>query len=212
MKMKKYLILALSVSLVAVSCSKKESSDNENIKKQDNTSQNTQQTNKNNNVSTNNPGNTSPASSFGVKNIGNVDRKEMIDFTWNENGKDVKLSDYKGKVIVLNFWATWCGPCRKELPSLSQLSNDLKDKNFKLIGISVDDNQAIVDNFLKTNSLSYTILQEPNQLVAKYMSAAGQNENVIPQTYIIDRNGKVVESLIGSRSKEDFLSIINKYL
>ena len=148
-----------------------------------------------------------------MKNIGSADKKqEMVDFTWSENGKDVKLSDFKGKVIVLNFWATWCGPCKRELPSLSQLSTDLKNKNFKMIGVSVDDDQATVDNFLRSNNLSYTILHEPNKLVAKYMEVAGVADNVIPQTFIIDKNGKIVESLIGSRSKEDFMTIINKYL
>lgn len=198
----------LSVSLAFVSCNKNENTDNSN-KKQDNSTQNTQQVNKNNN--SNNTSGT-PAS-FEVKNIGSSENKqEMVDFTWNENGKDVKLSDFKGKVIVLNFWATWCGPCKRELPSLSQLSTDLKSKNFKMIGVSVDDDQATVDNFLKSNNLSYTILHEPNQLVAKYMAVAGVSDNVIPQTFIIDKNGKVVESLIGSRSKEDFMTIINKYL
>ena len=215
--MKKLSTLILFVSLLSaavafVSCSKSDTSDNTN-KKQDNTTQNTTKQTTQNNTATNNNNTSSSPASYEVKNIGSADKKlEMIDFTWNENGKEVKLSDFKGKVIVLNFWATWCGPCRKELPSLSQLSTDLKDKNFKMIGISVDNEQATVDNFLKSNSLSYTILHEPNQLVSKYMAIAGVSDDVIPQTFIIDKNGKVVESLIGSRSKEDFMTIINKYL
>ncbi len=200
--MKKLSIFALAVSLVFGACSKQGTDESRDTKKQDNNPQN----------KTNNQSN-SAGPSFKVKSIGDAEGKmEMVDFTWNENGKDTKLSDYKGKVIVLNFWATWCGPCKKELPSLSQLSSDLKDKNFKMIGISVDDDQATVDNFLNANKLSYTILHEPAGLVSKYMSVTGQNENVIPQTYIIDKQGKVVEALIGSRSKEDFLTIINKYL
>ncbi|HJY63692.1 MAG TPA: TlpA disulfide reductase family protein, partial [Ignavibacteria bacterium] len=139
-------------------------------------------------------------------------KDDMVDFTWNENGKDVKLSDYKGKVILVNFWATWCGPCRRELPSLSQISNELKDKDFKMVGVSVDDNPAALSGFLQSNSLSYTILHEPNELVGKYMEVTGQRDNVIPQTYLIDKKGKVVEVIIGSRSKSDFLSLINKYL
>jgi thiol-disulfide isomerase/thioredoxin len=136
----------------------------------------------------------------------------MVDFSWRENGKDIKLSDYKGKVIVVNFWATWCGPCRKELPSLSQISSELKDKDFKLIGVSVDQEQADLKGFLKSYDLSYSIVHKPDKLLEQYMSAAGQNQNVIPQTYIIDKNGKVVEVVIGARTKSDFLSLINKYL
>ena len=88
----------------------------------------------------------------------------------------------------------------------------MKDKDFKMIGVSVDDNQEVLNSFLQTNNLSYTIVYEPEQLVTTYMSAAGQNQNVVPQTYIIDKNGKVVEAIMGSRSKADFLGMIKKYL
>ena len=155
---------------------------------------------------------TGQTASYKVDKIGASSKDDMVDFTWNENGKDVKLSDYKGKVILVNFWATWCGPCRRELPSLSQISNELKDKDFKMVGVSVDDNPAALSGFLQSNSLSYTILHEPNELVGKYMEVTGQRDNVIPQTYLIDKKGKVVEVIIGSRSKSDFLSLINKYL
>lgn len=128
------------------------------------------------------------------------------------SGRPQSLAQWKGKVLVVNFWATWCPPCRKELPDLSTISTELKDKDFKMIGVSVDDNQEVLNNFLKSNNLPYTIVFEPNELVQKYMNAAGQNQNVVPQTYIIDKNGKVVEAIMGSRSKSDFLSIINKYL
>jgi thiol-disulfide isomerase/thioredoxin len=140
------------------------------------------------------------------------EQPSFIDFSWNENGKEVKLSDYKGKVILVNFWATWCGPCRRELPSLSQISSELKDKDFKLVGVSVDDELETVNNFLKGNSLSYSIVHRPDNLLNQYMQATGQRDNVIPQSYIIDKNGKVVEIVIGSRSKADFLNLINKYL
>ena len=137
----------------------------------------------------------------------------MVDYSWSENGKEMKLSDHKGKVILVNFWATWCPPCRKELPDLSKISTELKDKNFVMIGVSVDDNKEVLEKFLQANKLPYTIVFEPtSELVNKYMEAAGQNQNVVPQTYIIDKNGKVVEAILGSRSKEDFLKLINKYL
>lgn len=156
---------------------------------------------------------TGSTASFKVSEVdSDVKKNELVDFKWSENGKEMKLSDYKGKVILLNFWATWCPPCRKELPDLSTISTELKDKDFKMIGVSVDDNQEVLNNFLQTNNLSYTIVYEPEQLVTKYMSAAGQNQNVVPQTYIIDKNGKVVEAIMGSRSKADFLGMIKKYL
>lgn len=196
-----FLVLILAAA-VSFNCSK--TTEKTDVKPQDN-KQNTQQQKQD----------TKPASgsSFVVKDVDkDVTKNEMVDFKWDENGKEMKLSDYKGKVILLNFWATWCPPCRKELPDLSTLSTELKDKDFKMIGVSVDDNQEVLNSFLKINNLSYTVVFEPNELVAKYMTSAGQNQNVVPQTYIIDKNGKVVEAIMGSRSKADFLSLINKYL
>jgi len=205
--MKKLIILAIAASISFYSCSKDDGSTSDNKKQEDIKKQ--QQTQNNN--SNNNQNNS--ASVFPVKSVGPAGGKnESVDFSWMEGGQEKKLSDYKGKVVLLNFWATWCGPCKRELPDLSSLSTDLKDKDFKLIGVSVDNQQAAVDNFLVSNKLSYTILHEPSSLVARYMNASGQNEDVIPQTYIIDKKGKVVEAIVGSRSKEDFLKIINKYL
>lgn len=201
--MKRVLLAVILAAAVSFNCSK--TTEKTDVKTQDN-KQNTQQQQKQD---------TKPASgsSFAVKDVDkDVTKNEMVDFKWDENGKEMKLSDYKGKVILLNFWATWCPPCRKELPDLSTLSTELKDKDFKMIGVSVDDNQEVLNNFLKSNNLSYTVVYEPNELVSKYMTSAGQNQNVVPQTYIIDKNGKVVEAIMGSRSKADFLSLINKYL
>ncbi len=203
------MLLAVFISF---SCSKT-SETNKDVKPTD-TKQNTnQQQNNNQQQNQQKSTTTGAASSYAVKDVDdNVKKDQMVDFKWDENGKEMKLSDYKGKVILINFWATWCPPCRKELPDLSTLSGEFKDKDFKMIGVSVDDNQEVLNNFLKTNNLAYTIVYEPNELVSKYMESAGQNQNVVPQTYIIDKNGKVVEAIMGARSKSDFISIINKYL
>ncbi len=206
--MYKLFFVILLAAFVSLNCSKV-SETNKDVKPTDSKQQTTQQNQQN----TGQQQTTSTASSYAVKDVDeDVKKNEMVDFKWVEGGKEIKLSDYKGKVILLNFWATWCPPCRKELPDLSTLSSELKDKDFKMIGVSVDDNQEVLNNFLKTNNLPYTILFEPNVLVSKYMDAAGQNQNVVPQTYIIDKNGKVVEAIMGARSKADFISLINKYL
>jgi len=204
--MKKIILFSLAAVFLFASCSKDKNTtttrdtQNPSTRQAPNNNQTTQQTN-------------SGMLSHEVKSVGSAEKKdEFVDFSWQENGKEMKLSDFKGKVILLNFWATWCGPCKRELPSLSQLSVDLKDKNFKLIGVSVDQDQGAVESYLSANNLSYTVLHEPSQLVGKYMQVTGQNQDVIPQTYIIDKNGKVVETIIGSREKDDFLKIINKYL
>ena len=145
-------------------------------------------------------------------NTQNPHYPELVDFSWNENGQEKKLSDFKGKVILLNFWATWCPPCKRELPDLSSIARDLDGKDFKIIGISVDEQPGAMESYLKANSLPYTVIHEQGDLLGKYMSVTGGDQNVIPQTFIIYKKGRVVETLIGSRSKQDFLSLINKYL
>jgi len=197
----RYFIVIFITGVLFISCSKKNdtTATQKDTPKQNN-SQNTSQQQ------------TGATPSYKVTNVSTAGKNEMVDFTWSENGKDVKLSDYKGKVILVNFWATWCPPCKKELPSLSQIASELKDKDFKMIGVSVDDNQSVLNSYLQSNSLPYTIVHEPDQLVQKYMEATGQNQNVVPQTYLIDKKGKVVEVIIGAKSKSDFINLINKYL
>lgn len=215
--MYRYSFIIFAAVLFFSGCGKKDDpsvkydNKNQNTSQQNSTQQNSQQTQQNSQQTTQTQ--QTSQESFPVKTVGeSAGKNQMVDFTWTEDGKEKKLSDYKGKVILLNFWATWCPPCKKELPSLSQISTELKDKDFKMIGVSVDDNQEVLNSFLKSNSLPYTIVFEPNQLVSKYMSATGQNQNVVPQTYLIDKNGKVVETILGARSKQDFLDLINKYL
>ena len=208
--MYKLLPVLLLTALLSLNCSKESTTktDKPTDEKKTTQQQNTQQQPGDQNKQV-----TGSSASYKVSEVdSDVKKNELVDFKWNENGKEMKLSDYKGKVILLNFWATWCPPCRKELPDLSTISTELKDKDFKMIGVSVDDNQEVLNTFLQSNKLSYTIVFEPEQLVTKYMSAAGQNQNVVPQTYIIDKNGKVVEAIMGSRSKADFLEMIKKYL
>lgn len=206
--MYKYFAIIFAAAVLYSGCGKKE----DPSVKYDNKNQNTQQNSQNQQQQSNQTQQKSQES-FAVKTVGeSAGKNQMVDFTWTEDGKEKKLSDYKGKVILLNFWATWCPPCKKELPALSQISTELKDKDFKMIGVSVDDNMEVLNTFLKSNNLSYTIVFEPNQLVTKYMNATGQNQNVVPQTYLIDKNGKVVETILGAKSKQDFLDLINKYL
>lgn len=200
--MYKIVLILLVSAFVSFNCTKKDDV-LKDTKQKDGKTQKDNTTNQN----------TATGVSYAVKSVGTADKKnDMIDFSWSENGKEVKLSDHKGKVILLNFWATWCPPCRKELPDLAQISAELKGKDFVMIGVSVDDNQEILDKFLQTNKIPYTVVFEPNELVGKYMMTAGQTQNVVPQTYIIDKEGKVVEAILGSRSKSDFLSLISKHL
>lgn len=135
-------------------------------------------------------------------------------FTWTENGSKKSLNDLKGKVVLLNFWATWCGPCKKEMPDLSKISEELKDKNFQMIGLNVFQQASApkIEDFLKTNPISYTTVDGNEDLVQAFAKASGNDMSAVPTTFILDKNGKIVETVVGGRDKDAFMKLINKYL
>ena len=132
---------------------------------------------------------TETATDNGLKyaKIGNVTEssgsKVAPNFTWQENGKEMSLSGLKGKVVLVNMWATWCGPCIKEMPDLSALSEEYKDKDFKMVGVSVFPQEGTkkVDEFLKTNPVSYWVVEGNEQVVNAFSKADGSEINGIRQ-------------------------------
>lgn len=122
--------------------------------------------------------------------------KQIPDFTLKDiNGKDVAFYSFKGKVILLNFWATWCGPCREEMPSLINLYKSYKDKGFVVIGISVDTSDKPVRRFINDNAIIFPILMDSDKEVSfDIFGVLG-----LPTSYLIDRNGVVVEKFLGER-------------
>lgn len=135
-------------------------------------------------------------------------------FTWDENGKSVSLKDNQDKIVLINFWATWCKPCVAEMPDLSAISEELSGKDFKMIGVSIDKTADInkVSDFLKARPVSYTIVYGNDDISNAFGEADGKPIEGIPTTYIIDKKGKIVETIVGSRSKEDFMKLIKKHL
>lgn len=135
-------------------------------------------------------------------------------FTWTENGSKKSLNDLKGKVVFLNFWATWCGPCKKEIPDLMKISDELKDKNFQLIGLNVFQQPTApkIEDYLKTNPLTYITIDGNDELVKAFKDASGNSMEAVPTTFILDKTGKIVETVVGSRDKEAYTKLITKYL
>lgn len=117
----------------------------------------------------------------------------------NENGLSQNLMQYKGKIVVLNFWATWCPPCREEMPELSALHNEYKAKNVVVLGLAVDE-LSLVKEFATSTPVSYPLLvaeDEGMQLASDF----GNNQGVLPYTVIIDQDGRVLNSYFGRISK-----------
>ena len=140
---------------------------------------------------------------------GQMTTKKAPDFTLkNIDGRNYSLSSANGKVIILDFWATWCPPCRKEIPHFVELASKYKRQGLEIIGISLDrEGVGVVKSFAENNGINYPILMGNEQVVAKYGGIRG-----IPTTFVIDRKGQIVEKAVGYRDKTFFESIIKKYL
>lgn len=141
-------------------------------------------------------------------------KKSAPNVIWSENGKENSLSSLKGNVVLLNFWATWCGPCIREMPDLSAISEELKDKNFKMLGMNVfqQEGSKKVADFLTAKPVSYTVLDGNQEVVDAFSEANGSLIEAVPTTFIIDKDGKIAETIVGGRDKASFLKIINKYM
>ena len=103
------------------------------------------------------------------------------------DGNPVKLSDFKGKVVILNFWATWCPPCRREIPTFVSLQKQYADKGLVIIGVSLDEKGPdVVKPFVAKMGINYPVVMGDPKIAADYGGIA-----VVPTTFLIDRNGKV---------------------
>ena len=109
------------------------------------------------------------------------------------NGELVRLSDFRGKVVLLNFWATWCPPCRKEMPAMQQLYQAYKDKGLEIVAVSVDTaSTGEVRAFVEELGLTFPVLHDRDSLVSRLYSNPG-----VPSSYLIDPQGKVAYRVLG---------------
>ncbi|HUZ18893.1 MAG TPA: TlpA disulfide reductase family protein [Spirochaetia bacterium] len=135
---------------------------------------------------------------------------KLIDFSLdNLQGKTVSLSSFKGSVVVLNFWATWCGPCRSEMPSLETLYTTYKDKGLVVVGVNLQEGSAAVQQYVKNEGLTFPVLLDSSGRVGLTYGARS-----IPTTYIIDKQGDVTSGGIGAREwlTPDTEALINALL
>jgi len=108
------------------------------------------------------------------------------------DGKEVKLSDYAGKIVFLNIWATWCAPCKEEMPSMQKLFELMRGKDFVMLTMSIDEKKETVEAFMKENKLTLPVALDQQQKVSPLYRITG-----VPESYIIDKSGMVIHHLIG---------------
>ena len=131
-----------------------------------------------------------------------LDINKAPDFTLKSIKDSVYvLSELNGSVILINFWATWCGPCRMEIPEFNELQKEYGDKGFKILGISVSDNKKQLQNFVKSVPVEYDLLYGSTKEMNKIMKDYGGVYSV-PSSFLVDRKGEIVWSYPGAVLKD----------
>jgi cytochrome c biogenesis protein CcmG/thiol:disulfide interchange protein DsbE len=134
------------------------------------------------------------------------------------DGNWVSLKELKGKVVLLNFWGTWCGPCRQEIPAFIKLTEKYKKDGLEIIGITLTSGSPEnIQSFSDKWGINYTLLtdiegNETQVVTAKYGQATGQRITGIPTTFIIDREGYIRQRYVGPRSESIFYKDLEPYL
>ncbi len=135
------------------------------------------------------------------------------DFTLQSlDGQRYTLSKLRGKVVLVNFWATWCPPCRREIPDLSRLHTRYKDRDFMVLGISLDEiNPDQIRKFAKNYKISYPVLHGPRSELGKITRSYGGIQ-AVPTSFLIDKQGNIRARYIGARSELMFSADIIRLL
>ena len=124
------------------------------------------------------------------------------------DGAMVRLSDYKGKVIIIDFWTTWCAPCQEQVPILTKLHKSYSEKGLVILGISLDvEGLEVLGPYVHENMVPYKVLMSDDRVNRAFGGIA-----TIPTLYIVDREGRLVRKLIGFHSYRDLEDEIKRYL
>jgi thiol-disulfide isomerase/thioredoxin len=136
-----------------------------------------------------------------------IGRSAPTDAVMGANNTSIRLTDFKGKVVLVNFWATWCGPCRMEIPDLVKLQAKYAAKGFTVVGISQDNELGKALDFAKNNQMDYPIALGTPELKQSFGGV-----EAIPATFLIDRDGKIAWSIVGLTDGEILDAEVQKLL
>lgn len=107
----------------------------------------------------------------------------------NLSGKNVRLSDFKGRVVLVNFWASWCPPCKMEIPGFQKVYTAYKDRGFTIIGIAMDD---VSSSFIKDMGMTYPVVMANDKVIRDYGNISG-----IPTSFLVGRDGRIIKKVMG---------------
>ncbi len=137
--------------------------------------------------------------------------KKTHDFVLPDiNGKDFRLNEFRGKIVFLNIWATWCGPCRAEMPSIENLYQRIQGEDVIILTVSVDmADIEVVKAFIKRHKYTFPVLHDPHGNIMEWFRV-----RLIPVTYLIDRSGKIIAKAVGPRdwSQESVIRLFEMLL
>jgi len=132
--------------------------------------------------------------------------KAAPDFTLQDSDHTVSLHDYRGKIVLLNLWATWCPPCIEEIPDLNRLQNRMGDK-VTILAVSYDDTDSAYKSFLRDHKLDFLTVHDRDHKLKELYSPTGP-----PESYVIDRSGKILRKFIGPQhwGDDEFVDYLSK--
>ncbi|GIM27649.1 hypothetical protein CPJCM30710_03150 [Clostridium polyendosporum] len=133
------------------------------------------------------------------------EKVSALDFRLKDlNGKEVSLNDFKGKKVFLNFWATWCPPCRAEMPDIEKLYQETKDSDLVILAVNIGEDNNTVKSFIDKNTYNFRVLLDTDQSVASKYDIVS-----IPTSFFIDKEGYIIAKKIGAMSLEEMKSYVN---
>lgn len=137
------------------------------------------------------------------------DRKAAPEFALKDvDGRTVNLAEYKGKVVLLNFWATWCGPCKIEIPWFADFEQKYKDRGFAVLGVAMDEEGwEVIKPYLAESKVNYRVILGNDSVATLYGGV-----DSLPTTFVLDRDGKIASTHIGLVSKSDYENEIMQLL